>query len=413
MRFEPNLCYCNPAHGGWGIIRVAALIPGSYLLFVCPSACFRHGALGAIQHHYKNRLSYIYIDQEDIVEGYDQLIMDGCEELLERTKENIKLLFIYVSCLDDFIGTDLDKVAATLEVRHPGILFRGGHMNPIASSTKMPPAVTTFDAMLSVLPEHESLDNGVTIWGNFVGIPAECELIRILNRHGHTVRQISDCRDFDEYCEMSRSSLSLVFKPFANYALSRLEKRTHATHIAMPVSYDMDTIEEEYEDLEKALGESILRDLSEERVLTETAIEKAREAVGDMEVFVSDSATVFPCSMACALLKYGFHVTRVYLQEVVGPDQVYATKLQNEYPEVQLIQADHPDSVNRCEDDTEALAVGEEAAYLSHAVHVADVSSDEGMFGFHGIRILMDAMAEAVNVKADIRVLIEQYGGIV
>lgn len=413
MRFEPNLCYCNPAHGGWGIIRVAALIPGSYLLFVCPSACFRHGALGAIQHHYKNRLSYLYIDQEDIVDGYDQLIMDGAEELLERTEEDIKLLFIYVSCLDDFIGTDLDKVASTLEARHPGILFRGGHMNPIASSTKMPPAVTTFDAMLSVLPVHDELDNGITIWGNFVGIPEECELIRVLEKHGHKVRQISSCRDFSEYEQMSKSSLSLVFKPFANYALSRLEKRTHASHIAMPVSYDMDSIEEEYEVLEKTLGESILKDLSEERKRTEESIQRAKEEVGDLDVFVSDSATVFPCSLACALLKYGFHVTRVYLQEVVGPDQVYATKLQSEYPEIQLIQADHPDSVHRCEEDTEALAVGEEAAYLSHAIHVADISSDEGMFGFHGIRILMDAMAKAVKEKADIRMLIEQYGGIV
>ena len=110
MKFDGNLCYCSPAHGGWGIIRVAALIPESYLLFVCPAACFRHGALGAIQHGYKNRISYLYIDQEDIVEGYDSLIEDGIDELLQRTKEKIKLLFVYVSCLDDFIGTDLDAV---------------------------------------------------------------------------------------------------------------------------------------------------------------------------------------------------------------------------------------------------------------------------------------------------------------
>lgn len=46
--FEKTLHYTSPGHGGWGIIRVAALIPESYLLFICPSACFRHGALGAI-----------------------------------------------------------------------------------------------------------------------------------------------------------------------------------------------------------------------------------------------------------------------------------------------------------------------------------------------------------------------------
>ena len=413
MKFAPDLCYCNPAHGGWGIIRVAALIPGSYLLFVCPSACFRHGALGAIQHNYKNRISYLYIDQEDIVNGYDDLILEGTEELLSRTKEDIRVLFIYVSCLDDFIGTDLDKVAQILEQRHPDILFRGGHMNPIAASTKMPPAVTTFDAMLSLLPSTKELDTGITFWGNFVGIPEENELVRVLKDRGHAVRQISSCRNFEEYCEMSRSSLSVVFKPFAKYALTRLEKRTGAQHISMPINYDLDQIEEEYRLLSAALEDDLSESLLPEKEAAAGEIRQAREAVGDTEVFVSESATVFPCNLACALLKYGFNVTRVYLSEVVGPDQVWAEKLQQDYPHVRIIQSDSPNVVQRCEEETPALAVGEEAAYLSCAAYVADISSDEGMFGYHGVRVLMDSMSKAMEEKADIRKLIEQYGGIV
>lgn len=112
--FEKTLHYTSPGHGGWGIIRVAALIPESYLLFICPSACFRHGALGAIQHGYKNRISYLYITPADIVEGYDRIIEEGTAELLEGTKEKIKVLFLFVSCLDDFIGTDLDMVGKTV-----------------------------------------------------------------------------------------------------------------------------------------------------------------------------------------------------------------------------------------------------------------------------------------------------------
>lgn len=413
MRFEPNLCYCNPAHGGWGIIRVAALIPGSYLLFVCPSACFRHGALGAIQHHYKDRISYLYISQSDIVDGYDQEILDGVDELLERTEKDIRLLFIYVSCLDDFIGTDMEKVTSILGKRYPDILFRAGHMNPIASSTKLPPAVTTFDAMLSVLPDWERTDDGVTLWGNFVGIPEDNELIRVLNQNGHMVRQISSCSTFSEYEEMSRSGRSIVIKPFVRYALSRLEKRTGATHVEMPISYDIDTVAKEYQDLSDFLGEDLSEKIKDDHSLCEQAIHYAREEVADVPVFVSDSATVFPLSLAVALLKYGFRVTRVYLSEVVGPDQKYADILLDEYPQVEIIQGDHPDSVFRSETETIALAVGEEAAYLSNARYVADISSDEGMLGYQGIRILMDTMRLAMKEKADIRKLIDEYGGIV
>lgn len=413
MRFEPNLCYCNPAHGGWGIIRVAALIPGSYLLFVCPSACFRHGALGAIQHHYKDRISYLYINQSDIVDGYDQEILDSVDELLERTEKDIRLLFIYVSCLDDFIGTDMEKVTSILGKRYPDILFRAGHMNPIASSTKMPPAVTTFDAMLSVLPNWEKSDSGVSIWGNFVGIPEDNELIRVLEKNGHPVRQISSCNSFSEYEEMSRSGKSIVIKPFVRYALGRLEKRTGATHVEMPISYDIDAVSQEYQVLSSFLDEDFSEEIEKDRILCEAAIHSAREEVADVPVFVSDSATVFPLSLAVALLKYGFHVTRVYLSEVVGPDQKYADILLSDYPHVKIIQGDHPDSVFRSETETIALAVGEEAAYLSQACYVADISSDEGLFGYQGIRILMDTMRLAMKEKADIRKLIDEYGGIV
>ncbi|MBQ7784266.1 MAG: hypothetical protein IJ368_09875, partial [Oscillospiraceae bacterium] len=45
--FTPSgLHYVSAAHGGWGVVRIAALVPESHQLFVCPFACGRHGALG-------------------------------------------------------------------------------------------------------------------------------------------------------------------------------------------------------------------------------------------------------------------------------------------------------------------------------------------------------------------------------
>ena len=69
--FESTLCYTAPSHGDWGIVRIAALVPETHLLFVSPSACGRHGALGALQHGFKDRVSYLAITREDIIAGYD------------------------------------------------------------------------------------------------------------------------------------------------------------------------------------------------------------------------------------------------------------------------------------------------------------------------------------------------------
>ena len=104
---KESLHYCSPAHGGWGPIRMTQLVPESQLLFCCPSACFRHGALGAFQHGYKNRMAYLYLTREDIIRGYDDILLEGAEEYLCRLEGRLKVLFLFVSCLDDFIGTDL------------------------------------------------------------------------------------------------------------------------------------------------------------------------------------------------------------------------------------------------------------------------------------------------------------------
>lgn len=413
MKFDGNLCYCSPAHGGWGIIRVAALIPESYLLFVCPAACFRHGALGAIQHGYKNRISYLYINQEDIVEGYDKLIEEGIDELLERARVSIKLLFVYVSCLDDFIGTDLDAVLTKVGKKYPDIVFRPGHMNPIASSTKLPPAITTYDSMLKALPIHDSLDDGITLYGNFVEIPKENELITVLNEYGMNVRQIATCHDFEEYKLLSKSKYGILMKPLAKMGLANLEKQTGASHVTMLANYDLAGIRGQYLELENMLGLSLVDKMDLYERKAKIAIEKAVNAVKDLPVYVSDSATVFPCQLAVTLIKYGFNVKRIYAQDLVTFDQEAISWLQENCPEVEIIQADHPRMNIRETNEAYALSIGEEAAYLSNSRFVADISADEGMFGFNGVELLMNSIAEAMKEKADIRKLIEEYGGIV
>jgi len=413
MKFDGNLCYCSPAHGGWGIIRVAALIPESYLLFVCPAACFRHGALGAIQHGYKNRISYLYISQEDIVDGYDSLIEEGIDELLERAKVDIKLLFVYVSCLDDFIGTDLDAVLAKVGKKYPEIVFRPGHMNPIASSTKLPPAITTFDSMIKALPIHDSLDENVTFYGNFVEIPKENELVSVLNEYGKQVRQIATCNSFDDYKQLSKSRYGILMKPLAKMGLANLEKQTGAIHVTMFACYDIDAIKEQYVELEEMLQLSLLDKMALYEKKALAAIEKARKAVGNLPVYVADSATVFPCQLAVTLLKYGFNVKRIYAEDLVNPDQKAIEYLQENHPEVEIIQADHPRMNIREKEEAYALSIGEEAAYLSNSRFVADISADEGLFGFDGITKMMNVIADSMKEKADIRKLIEEYGGIV
>ena len=72
--FENTLHYSSPANGGRGVVRIGMMMPESVELFVCPFACGRHGAISAMKQELKGRLSYLYINQSDVINGYDDLI---------------------------------------------------------------------------------------------------------------------------------------------------------------------------------------------------------------------------------------------------------------------------------------------------------------------------------------------------
>lgn len=411
--FCDTLSYCSPAHGGWGIIRPCALIPDSYLLFVCPAACFRHGSLGAIQHGFKKRISFLYIDQSDIVNGYDQAILEGIDELLEKITLKVRVMFVYVSCLDDFIGTDMEKVLMKASKKHPEIMFRVGHMNPIASSTKLPPLVTTLDTMASILPEWEEKDDNISFFGNFVEIPEESDVIRFFKNNNIKARQLINCETFEEYLQMSKSRIALLTKPTYSYGVERLKKRVGIERFDMYVSYDVENIEKQYQQLGKLLNIDVKEWINECKVEAYKEIEDTLKKTGNIQVYVSDSATMFPFQTALALIKYGFNVTRVYAIQAAGADQPYMKQLMEEYPEVEIIQSDHPDMSIRQKQREAAIAIGEEAAYLTQSLHVVNLAEDEGMLGFYAVSRLMQMMSEAMDEVADIEKMIEEYGGIV
>ena len=150
-----GLRYICPGNGGWGMARIALMIPESYELFVSPAACGRHGSLGAIQHGIKEKISYYFVDEKDIIAGYDQAMIRAAGQLLERLAArgvHPKVIVMIVTCIDDLIGTDHEAVAKELEALHPGTYFVVGHMNPITDNRPSPP----MGSMNKVEPEEDT-----------------------------------------------------------------------------------------------------------------------------------------------------------------------------------------------------------------------------------------------------------------
>lgn len=426
--FKDTLHYSSPANGGRGIVRTGMLIPESVELFVCPFACGRHGAISAVKQELKHRLSYLYVEQADIVNGYDDLILPAVGELLETLTERPKVVLVFVSCLDDLIGTDHEALMERLSEKYPDVKFRSCHMNPISKGSKTPPAISIQNNIYSLLEPVSEKDRGVNCLGNLVEISRESEIYDYLKSLGYgELRHISQYDTFEGYQEMAKSGFNLVITPVGRQAAEQMEEKHGVPYVFLPVSYRMEEIEETYRKLRAALararngeeGESVCEttetdfDFSTHRQSALEAVERARRAVGTTPIVVDASAVKRPFGLARALLEYGFHVVRVQAPECIGIDKESYQWLVSEHPEVEIVQSQHHRMVLRENQMLESIAIGVDGAYLAGSRYVADLFDDEGVYGYQGVQCLMEKLEHALDKPVDLETMIHEYGLVV
>ncbi len=412
---EGGLHYDAPSKGDYGICRMGLMVPESIELFVGPSACGRHGALGAIRHGYKDRIFYLYLDETDIVKGYDDLIAGAVEKILEILPRRPKAIIMIFTCLDDLIGTDHMALKEDLTARFPGIAFQSSHMNPIKTNTSEPPApAIQRDIYRTIATAYEnegvdarsvSKDGGVNILGVYEHLPDTCELHRIA-----ALRHVDRYECFSDFKEMASSSLNLVLNPLGLLAAKDMEKVFGIPYLEMPVTYDIDEIAENYEILADTLGLTSLPAFALEKTRSIQAIERAREAVGRIPVIVDSSATSQPFGMAAALLKYGFHVVRVEAEMITGSDLAHKAWIEENHPKTELYRPDRYSAVLFDHRLAKSLSIGIQAAYMAGSEYIVDLFSDLQMFGYDGVTRLMEQIEEAVKRPRDLKRLIEEYG---
>ena len=228
--FENSLHYASPAHGGWGVLKAGQMIPESYHLFVSPAACGRHGALAAHLEGRNHTVAYYHLTEQSIVSGdYEREIMDAVEAVLDqlsRRGKKPRVFSIFVSCIDDLLGTDLDALTDALTAAHPEIRFLSCHMNPTTTDTGVPPPVNIQNKIYSVLEPSAERDGGVNLIGNLQAIRPDSELVPLLWQMGApSVRHISDFQTYDDFQSMAKSAWNLVVAPSGKYAAVQMQKK--------------------------------------------------------------------------------------------------------------------------------------------------------------------------------------------
>lgn len=404
-----TLHYVSAAHGGWGIVRIAALVPESYLLFVCPFACGRHTALGSIDNGIKNQVSYLFITEGDIISGdFEQMILDGVDELFEALPKRPKVLFTFTSCLDDLLGTDHDAINAELSAKYPDVQFRHCKMNPISLDSALPPGITLNMNMYSLLEKTGKKEKIVNIVGSNVTFPKDGDLKQILAEKGYKIYNISDFRSFEDFKHMADACLNIVSGPIALKAAEQMKEMLDIPFMKAFVNYDPEEIAKFYQELSDILGEDFVTPSMKYRNKAIAKIEEARSIIGDYPIAIDYQAVLKPYSLGLMLAKFGFRVGMIAADGVAGHEKVNHESLLSLVPSVQVVNPIHHKAVKFGHEGDHHLCIGFDSGYMTGSTKVANLMQDEGLYGYDGICKLMDMMMDAYHSDADVKTMIKE-----
>ena len=424
--------------------RAILRIPESHDLYLCPNSCGRRQGIRALKNGEADHASFLNFSQADVALGdYVRQIDEAVDAVLERVLPRPRVLTLHVNCIDDFLGTDTDALLEGLAQRHPDVTFLLARLNPVAADVRggASPAQAVqaglYVPLVPVAPgEH---DAGVNVVGAFARLPQTSEIYEVLAALGTPtdgVRDLLSCPTFADYQLMARSRLTLSVGHLGDEAAADMEERLGIPWMAWPACYALDEIARRYGRLVRALaspdvgtpcpaGEAdfmgaadtdadashaatdtglpacVTDLLAAARRRAESALARAREALGDLPVYVDTSASLMPFSLACALLGYGFNVRAVFALHSKGWDDDARRALEASHPEVLVVTTQGIEAIQGFDLPRAAVSVGRDAGFLVRANHVAELYHDEGHFGFDGMARLADLLVESLSATRE------------
>ena len=231
----------------FNLTHYAKLIPESHCIFIMPPGCSRILRLSSIEEGISHRFSMFNLEPSDVINGnIEDLFLEGAEHTLARLTEDgrrPKILCVFASCVDSFIGTDREFVIAELQDRYPDIIFFNLAVDPI-NRDSMPPLVRVHNTITALFEK-----NGESRTANWIGSylkPDETDpLLNQLNRYNITSRHFLDCTTVDELRQMGNAAVNIVVSPMALPAAKKLKERLGTPYYNLVHPADPDSLTEE------------------------------------------------------------------------------------------------------------------------------------------------------------------------
>ena len=234
--FKGRLEFNPPVHENWNIVHIGMRMPESRQIYVCADNCMRGVVLTAAEMNASDRFSYVVLEEKDLYEGnLEDVTIEGVSSCIEKLEERPPVVMVFLVCLHHFIGTDTGRVYRELEKRFPDICFLRCWMDPIMQKLGLTPDQKLRKAMLDPFEEPAARDKKAVsfLLDNFP-LEKESDLCRHLESHGIKVRQITDCRTFEEFKGLAGSGLYVTRSAPGLYGLEKMAGRIHGDYLYLP-----------------------------------------------------------------------------------------------------------------------------------------------------------------------------------
>ena len=409
--FPQKLEFNPPVHENWNIVHIGMLLPEAHQIYICGYNCMRGVVLTAAEMGAQERFSSVMLYEDDVVDGtLWEATRDGIADALRKLEKLPPCVIVFPVCTHHFAGVDMESIYRSLEAEFPTVDFVRAFMDPIMQKHGLPPDQRLRKVMYDPLRALPAKEKTAALLGAEFRLEPDSDLCRLLARSGWELRQLQDCKTYDEYLKLAECEVFLCVHPNGRYGVTQTAKRLERPCHYLPMGFDYDEIDENLNALCTALQ---LRkpDLAAERAETDAALCAARAEIGNAPIAIDALFHPRPLGLAKLLCSHGFRVTEIYLDAVAPEEEAALAWLRVNAPEVKLTSIILPEM--RVADRTrteQTLAVGPKAAWFTGTANFVNIVQGGGLFGYAGIRTLCREMVRAWREEKDTRDLVPRKG---
>lgn len=427
-----TLSFNSPGAEGFGVKRAGLSVPGSVMLIVSPGCCGRNTSSISSLPGYENRFFYLTLSETDLITGrHLKRIPAAVREVIRSLSIRPSVVMICITCVDALLGTDMERVCRKAEeavndenlagavagsAEETRIRVRPCYMYALTREGRKPPMVNVRQSIYSLLEPRKKKADSVNLLGYFAPVYESCELRDLLRQAGvKRIREVSSCREYDEFQRMAEANFNLILNPEARPAARDLEKRLGIPSIELTRLYQIDQIGRQYDALGAALGLSDIQpvqienqgvrwDYSVAMDSAKDSMRRFRNLYAGAHFSVGEALNGDPFEMALALVRYGFYVDEIF--GTVTPDSFrYLRHLAVLSPDTRVYSNIEPsmlcygreETPERSRKSSVYIALGKDAVWYHPDYYCLEWGEDEQPFGFDGVKKLFDALLEVVR----------------